>query len=102
MYNEIIKLVAETKTINEFGDTETEYTENEVFAEIKSITQTETYQAMAQDLKPELKFVLADFYDYNNEKIVKYTQFDTEEEYSVIRTYRTNNELEIVVKKGIF
>ncbi len=102
MYNDIIKLISENKTINEYGDTEVAYTENEVFAQVKSITQTETYQAMGQDLKPELKFVLADYYDYNDEKIIKYTRVDTEEEYSVIRTYKTNNELEIVVKKGIF
>jgi len=46
--------------------------------------------------------VIADFADYQNEKLLRYTPFGGEEEtYTVLRTYRTNNRLEIVCKRGI-
>lgn len=92
MYNEVISLITVEETTNEVGDLVKVRTEKEVFAELKSIGQTEFYQAKALGLKPELKFVLADYYDYNDEKIVNYCGKD----YSVLRTFRNNNELEIV------
>ncbi len=102
MYENVIKLVSETKSVDDFGDTIIVSTDRNVFAELKSITQTEFYQAQAVGLKPEIKFVIADFLDYHNEKVIKYTPFNGEEEtYSVIRTYRSNNQLEIVCKRGI-
>lgn len=102
MYNEIIILISENKTVDEYGDTIVTETERTVFAELKSIGQSEFYQAQAVGLKPEIKFVLPDFLEYNNEKKLKYAPFNAEEEvYTVIRTYRNNNELELVCKRGI-
>lgn len=103
MYNEVIKLVAEAKSVDEYGDTIAVETERKVFAELKSIGQSEFYQAHAVGLKPEIKFVLSDYLEYANEKIVKYQAFNqTEEEaYTVLRTYRNGNELELVCKRGI-
>lgn len=102
MYNEIIILISENKTVDEYGDTIVTEEERTVFAELKSIGQSEFYQAQAVGLKPEIKFVLPDFLEYNNEKKLKYTQFNAEEEvYTVLRTYRNNNELELVCKRGI-
>ena len=102
MYDSIITLITETNTVDEYGDTVTVETERTIFAEVKSIGQTEFYQAQAVGLKPEIKFLIADFADYQNEKKLKYTSFGgTEDIYTVLRTYRTKNQLEIVCKRGI-
>lgn len=65
----------------------------EVFAELRSIGQSEFYQAHAIDYHPELKFVLADHLDYQGETVVKHEGTL----YRVLRTYRKGRELEIVV-----
>lgn len=103
MYDSVIKLVSEVATIDDYGDQIVEETEREIFAELKSIGQSEFYQAQAIGIKPELKFVIADYLDYHNEKKIKYKAFDSDiwEEYFLLRTYRTGNELELVCKKGI-
>lgn len=102
MNNEIIKLISETNTVDEYGDTVTVETERTIFAQVKSIGQNEFYQAQAVGLKPEIKFLISDFADYQNEKKLKYTSFGgTEEVYTVLRTYRTRYNLEIVCKRGI-
>ncbi len=102
MFDSVIKLITEVNIIDEYGDTQREVTEKTVFAEVKSIGQSEFYQAQAVGLKPEIKFVLADFFDYAGEKKLKYAPYQgTEETYDILRTYRTNNRLEIVCKRGI-
>lgn len=102
MYDSIIKLIKETKTVNKYGNTISASTERTIFAEVKSIRQDEFYQAQAVGLKPEIKFVIADFADYEGEKKLKYAPFGgIEEVYTILRTYRTNYQLEIVCKRGI-
>ena len=103
MYDQPIKLVASEKKIDEYGDIDREINERTVFAELKSVSQTEFYQANALGLKPELKFKIPDYLEYQNEKQIKYQAFgeDKEETYTVIRTFRTGNELEIVCKRGV-
>lgn len=65
----------------------------EVFCGLRSVGHTEFYEAHAVDYHPELKFVLADYLDYNGEKLVKYGS----DLYRVIRIYRTGQELELTV-----
>lgn len=103
MYDNVITLISESVTVNEYGDRETVTTEKLVFADFRSITQTEFYQAEAVGLKPEIKFVLPDYLEYNNQRRIKAQMFGESEEkdYTVLRTYRNNNELEIVCKRGI-
>ena len=102
MFDSVITLMKETNTINEYGDTVQTFAERTVFAEVKSIGQSEFYQAEAVGLKPEIKFVIADFADYQNEKQLKYTPYGgTEEIYTVLRTYRNKINLEIVCARGI-
>lgn len=103
MYNEIITLVDETKTVDSYGDTNVTRTSRDVFAELKSIGQAEFYQAYALGLKPEIKFVLPDYLEYKNEKIVLYRGYTDEEdiEYKILRTYRNGNSLEIVCSRGV-
>lgn len=102
MYNEVITLIAESVTVDEYGDKSIIRSERSVFAKLQSIGQSEFYQAMALGLKPEIKFILPDFLEYNNEKLLKYHPFNgNEEEYTVIRTYRSGNELELICKRGV-
>lgn len=102
MFTEVIKLVKEEKKTNEYGDSEVIQSERAVFAELQSVKQSEFYQAQAVGLKPEIVFVLADYLDYDDEKILKYAEKNEEKTYSIIRTYRkTTNELELICKRGI-
>lgn len=102
MYNEAIKLVKEVKTVNLYGDTVVTTTERTVFAEVQSIGTVEFYQAQAIGLRPEIKFIIADYLDYKGEQALKYTPFaGVEQMYSIIRTYRNGNQLEITAKRGI-
>lgn len=68
----------------------------EVLCGLRSVGHVEFYEAQATDYKPELKFVLADYFDYNNETLVKYGA----DLYRVIRTYRVGHELEITVGRA--
>lgn len=68
----------------------------DVFCGLKSIGMTEFYQAHAQDFHPEAKFVLADYLDYNNETMCQHNG----QRYNVLRTYRTGQELELVVERA--
>lgn len=68
----------------------------EVFCGLRSVGHTEFYEAHAIDYHPELKFVLADYLDYNGETLVKYGA----DLYRVLRTYRTGQELEITVTRA--
>ena len=102
MFNDLITLKKETNTVNEYGDTVQTFTSRNVFAEVKSIGQSEFYQAQATGLKPEIKFVIADFADYQDEKIISYCPYGgVTEDYTVLRTYRNKINLEIVCKRGI-
>lgn len=102
MYDQLIRLISVLKETDEYGDTNGTCQQREVFAELKSIGQQEFYQAQAAGFKPELKFILADYMDYGGEKTLSYTdERGMESEYSIIRTYRTGNELELTCKRGV-
>lgn len=103
MYDDVIWLISEDKQTDELGDQIVSRQERMVFADLRSVGQSEFYQAQAVGLKPEIKFVLADYLDYKNEKMLKYRGFgdEIEEEYTVIRTFRNCNSLELVCKRGI-
>lgn len=98
MYNEVIHLLSTRNVINDVGDQIEERIEKMRFAKIKSIGQSEFYQAQAAGLKPEIKFVLADYLEYENQQELMFNGF----RYKVLRTYRTEaNEIEIVCHGGI-
>lgn len=59
--------------------------------------QKEYYQAHAVGLQPEIKFVLADYLDYENEMLAEYNG----QRYRVLRTYRSGRELEIVCYREV-
>lgn len=97
MYNDVIQLVRKETTKDAYGDRQTVEVAREVFAEYVSISQSEFYQAAATGLKPELRFRLADYYDYDGEPIVNYHG----ERYRVLRTYRSGQGIELTVYKEV-
>nr|WP_296464365.1 phage head closure protein [uncultured Acetatifactor sp.] len=69
-----------------------------VFAELKSIGQSEFYQAQTAGKKPEIKFKVTDYLDYQGQKYLIHEGV----RYTVLRTYRTaSNELEITCYGGV-
>ena len=97
MYNELIYLESRQSGTNDVGDLIERSELTMRLAKLKSIGQSEFYQAQAQGLKPELKFVLADYLDYGYQEYVIYNGF----RFKVLRTYRTGNEIEIVCYGGV-
>ena len=68
----------------------------DVFCAVRSVGLREFYQASATDYHPEIKFVLADYLDYNGETLAQHNgQF-----YRIIRTYRTGQELELTAESA--
>lgn len=69
-----------------------------VYAEIKSIGQSEFYQAQTSGLKPTQKFIITDYMDYQGQQYLIHEGM----RYTVLRTYRTSgNELEITCYGGV-
>ncbi len=89
--NELIKLITVTEATDDYGDQTPTEMSAERLAEIKSIGQSEFYQANASGLKPEIKFVIADYLDYDGQKIIEYEGV----RYRVLRTFQTGKALEI-------
>ena len=71
-------------------------TSRTVFCALRSISQREFYEASARDFYPEKKFVLADYLEYEDEELVEYEG----RRYHVLRTFRTGQELEIIVTRA--
>jgi hypothetical protein len=92
--NELLILVH--RELADDGYTVTGETQREVLCRLASIGQTEFYQAQATDLRPELKFILADYLDYEGECLCIFAG----DWYRVLRTYRAGQELEIVVQRA--
>lgn len=71
-------------------------TKREVLCTIKSVGQSEFYQAHGTDYKPELKIQLADYLDYDEEQLIVFNG----KWWRVIRIYRTGHALEITVERA--
>lgn len=91
--SEVLTLVK--RTYDDDGNLFNE-TRRDVFCKLESISRSEFYQAQATVLRPELVFVLADYYDYEDEFLCIFEGTW----YRVIRTYRKGQELEIIVQKA--
>jgi hypothetical protein len=89
--NELLTLIK-----REWQDDERVETTREVFCRLASIGYREFYQASATEYHPEAKFILADYLEYNGETLAKYNGIL----YRIIRTYRTGQEIELVVERA--
>ena len=95
--DDVLILIQQTQGVDEYGDPKITETRREVFCNKVSIGQKEFYQAHAVGLLPEMKLVIADYLDYNDEKLVEYDG----QIYRVLRTYRSGMELEIVCYREV-
>jgi SPP1 family predicted phage head-tail adaptor len=95
--NDILTLIQQTQTVDDYGDTVTTEISRQVFCKVGSIGQKEFYQAHAVGLQPEIKFILADHLDYDNESLVEHNGT----RYRVLRTYRAGQELELTVYREV-
>lgn len=91
MFNDVITLIKSTTTRDEYDYETITKVETEVFCEVRSIGQAEFYQAQSTGFRPEVKFVLADYYDYDNQQDVLYEG----RRYNVVRTYRNGLTMEL-------
>lgn len=97
MYNDLVTLIAITTTKDDIGQPVETETPREVLCEVKSISQTEFYQAAQTQLRPELK-VIMDADEYEKEVRLEYDG----EDYKVIRRYKTDgNEIELTCERVI-
>lgn len=95
--NEVLLLIQQTQGVEEYGDPVVTETAREVFAKLSSIGQKEFYQAHAVGLQPEMKFVLADYLDYEGEALAEYDG----QRYRILRTYRNGKELELTLYREV-
>lgn len=71
-------------------------TRRDVFCEVRSVGYQEYYRALAQDLHPTFIFRLADYAEYQNEKIC---EFDGKR-YRIVRTYIDRYAIELTVEEA--
>ena len=79
---DVCELITEAPEAHGIFDTVTE-TKRKVYCNVKSVGQSEVYQAQAAGLNPELKLILAHAFEYKGEKIAEFRG----ERYGIIRTY---------------
>ena len=87
--NEVLTLIKRTPGTDEIS-------KREVFCSLRSVGMREFYQAHAVDVHPEAVFVLEDYLDYDGETLADHEGT----RYRVLRTYRTGQELELVVVRA--
>lgn len=83
-----------------YGDPEMDMQKSgPVYAEMKSVGQSEFYQAQTAGKKPEIKFVITDYMDYQGQKYLIHNGI----RYSILRTYQVkgSRELEITCYGGV-
>lgn len=91
-----LTLITQTITTDDYGIESVQESERTVLCEVNSITQSEFFAAANTELKPEYKFTVF-FGDYESEEIVVFHDV----RYSVYRTYRTGDYLELYVERKI-
>lgn len=93
--SDIITLVGETLTQNEYGQWMPSESSHDVYCQVDSVTQSEFFEGGRNGLNPQYRFTVF-FADYNDEPIVEYKS----QRYAVYRTYLTKNDkLELYVER---
>ena len=94
---EAIRLIRQEHGVDGYGDPAVIETSRDVLVRLASIGQQEFYQAHAVGLKPELKCVLADYLDYEDERIAELNG----QRYHILRTFRKGLELELTLYQEV-
>lgn len=89
LWRDTVDLITTVQTQNSFGEyVDGTLSKRTVFANKKSIRQSEFYQAHAQGIRPEVMFVVRSI-DYDNETRLEYNS----QVYFIVRTYSKNDEI---------
>lgn len=90
-WGDVINLISESYTENDMGDTITVEERVMVYANKKSIRQSEFYQAQATGLKPAIAFEIHSE-EYGEQKKLEYN----DKGYHIIRTYDKGEFIELI------
>lgn len=96
MWRDVVELVNQTSSSNDYGDQVFAETSTTVFANKKSVRQSEFYQAFAHGLKPELMFEVRTI-DYSGQENLVFNN----KEYVIIRAFSKNDEITELVCTGL-
>lgn len=96
LWCDVIELMSVIESENDIGDTVEEPVSVQVYANKKSIRQSEFYQSMANGLRPELMFEIRQI-EYSDQDKLKYNN----KTYSIIRTYSKNDEILELICQGL-
>jgi SPP1 family predicted phage head-tail adaptor len=96
MWRDYITLVSIFHNVNEYGDAVESTSSVAVFANKKSVRQSEFYQAHATGLKPEIMFEVRTL-DYAKQPRLKHDNTF----YNIIRTHSKNDEVTELVCSGL-
>lgn len=91
----VLTLIAENPAAHGIFDEPTE-TGRTVFCTVRSVGYSEFYRALENDLHPTLVFTLADYAEYQGEKVCVYNGT----RYRIIRTYQTGGAIELTVEEA--
>lgn len=92
---DVLYLISETPSTHGVFETSS-YAERMVFCAVRSVTSAEFWRAHEKGITPEYVFVLADYTEYNGEKLIVYNG----NAYAVIRTYVNKQAIEIYVERA--
>lgn len=93
LYSDVISLISVDYGIDDRGYNTSIVTARNVFADVKSVRQSEFYDAQMSGIKLEYMFEIRDI-DYQNEEFIEFSG----RTYKIVRTYKKNVEfIEIVV-----
>ena len=87
LFRDSIDLINISNSLDDVGDPVETKTYSAVYADKRSIRQSEFYQAIANGLRPEMMFIVRSI-DYGEQKKIRYNN----KEYTIIRTYDKDNE----------
>lgn len=91
LWRDVIDLISVEYTTNSIGDAIPQESARQVYANRKSVRQSEFYQAMATGLRPEIMFEVRSA-EYQGEPTVRYEGKD----YSIIRAFDRGEITELI------
>lgn len=96
MWRDLIELIRIDSLVDDYGDQVHLKTKTTVFANKKSVRQSEFYKLLATGLKPEIMFEVRST-EYSGQENLVYDN----KEYVIIRTYTANGETTELVCSGL-
>ena len=91
---DVIKLISQTITLDDYGNEVATEAEKTVLCEVDSISQSEFYAAANTELNPEYKFTVF-FGDYSGEHLLTFNEV----RYYIYRTYRSGDYMELYAER---